>query len=621
MIPAGGSSSSGEPPAAPQEEPPAAPQEAQADQGKTITQIIFEQLADMVELRYGSKVMLLWNGVGTQECQASLKEIGQVVEDCLQRLRVDFGADLYMTLESMDVRAWAGATGPRQLALRAKARQLCEALGVTFTWETWRDAIRSVERLRRKSPDPENMDNRILWTHALSASRDEDSINIYTPLVTFFASITDGTGSIERYLGSHASFLEHHQGGPDNHMAEVCLEIAKEGPAREDLLFHKDLDCQGVLLLTPWSRKCCQLWRGLHGRRFACYKERKDKGKRHTEWRLKGSMKAVGLMQEQATKALVQMAASDHAVGENASPRRKTLLGVDRDQLMQHQSRREIAAPTKALKNFRKTTNDRKNTKEKSSCWPGFGSQPPLMRKKQGATSPTMVGTSTKTPVASQGSKVGRFAMLVAKRKAEVDKRQLLSSKRPCAENSRATNVVVKSHTELYTTFLDSKALLAWLPAIALGLPTATEKDSATAASQGHQHVPGIQTAAKLHFTTEFCRKHPKLLNVFRQLIAKQSSRWTQTSIAEPNCTVISSLKECQAFLRKVRTLPQAAGVHASFLTESSQKAVRKLSRYGRPPSTTPRGRPAISKIEVASSAASSARPSWVRRPAIAQAE
>ena len=207
--------------------------------------------------------------------------------------------------------------------------------------------------------------------------------------------------------------------------------------------------------------------------------------------------------------------------------------------------------------------------------------------------------------------------MLVAKRKAEVDKRQLLSSKRPCAENSRATNVVVKSHTELYTTSLDSKALLAWLPAIALGLPTATEKDSATAASQGQQHVPGIQTAAKLHFPTEFCRKHPKLLKVFRQLIAKQSSRWTETSTAQPNCTVISSLKECQAFLRKVRTFPQAAGVHASFLHQSSQMAVKKLSRYGRQLSRKPRGRPAIPKGE----AASSARPSWVRRPAIAQGE
>ena len=211
--------------------------------------------------------------------------------------------------------------------------------------------------------------------------------------------------------------------------------------------------------------------------------------------------------------------------------------------------------------------------------------------------------------------------MLVAKRKAEVDKTQLLSSKRPCAESSRATNVVVKSQTELYTNFLDSKVLLAWLPAIALGLPTATEKDSATAASQGQQHVPGIQTAAKLHFPTQFCTKHPKLLKVFRQLIAKQSSRWTETSIAEPNCTVISCLKECQAFLRKVRTFPQAAGVHASFLPESSQMAVQKLSRYGRPPSMTPRGRPALPKSGVASSAASSARPSWVRRPAIAQGE
>ncbi len=99
-----------------------------------------------------------------------------------------------------------------------------------------------------------------------------------------------------------------------------------------------------MLLVKDWSRRCAQLWRSLHGRRFACYKERKDKGKRHTGWRLQGSMKAVSIMQDKATIALVRMAAADQEAGQVAAPR-QTLVGVDRDKMMRRVSKRVVAAP------------------------------------------------------------------------------------------------------------------------------------------------------------------------------------------------------------------------------------------------------------------------------------
>ena len=233
MVPAGSSGS----------EPPAASQEA--GDAKTLTEIVMEQLEDMAELRYGSKTVVLWNGTKRKEVEASLQEIGQIVEDCLQRLHVDFsGADLYMSLEAMDINSWTDATGSRQLALRSKARQLCNALGVAYTWDSWKEAIRQVERMRRRRSDAKDVDNRVLWVNALSASRGQTdhSINTYAPVIDFFASVTDGSGSIERYLGCHAAFLAHHQGGPDNDMAAVCVEVAREGPAEERSLFRKDPD-------------------------------------------------------------------------------------------------------------------------------------------------------------------------------------------------------------------------------------------------------------------------------------------------------------------------------------------------------------------------------------------
>jgi hypothetical protein len=180
--------------------------------------------------------------------------------------------------------------------------------------------------------------------------------------------------------------LEHHVGAPDSDMSEVCLEVAREGPRTEEEIFTKDRQRPGVLLFTDWSRRCAQLWRGLHGRRFACYKERVDKGKRHTGLRWHGSMKAVARMQESATKALVKMAREDdvaRAAEEGERPR-PTVVGIERGKLMRRAQMREVAAPTKALLNFRKTTATRKDMKSKASTWAGFGKRPPHLRRKQG---------------------------------------------------------------------------------------------------------------------------------------------------------------------------------------------------------------------------------------------
>ena len=64
-----------------------------------------------MEIRYGTSLKVLWNQVSKSECAESLREIGQIVEDTLQRLHVDFGDhDLYMAFEAMHVCSWRGAS-------------------------------------------------------------------------------------------------------------------------------------------------------------------------------------------------------------------------------------------------------------------------------------------------------------------------------------------------------------------------------------------------------------------------------------------------------------------------------------------------------------------------------
>ena len=582
---------------------PAATQEARQPERKTLTQIVFEQLDNMVELQYSTKSLVLWNGASRRECEASMQEIGQIVEDCLDRLRVDFGGnDLYMALEAMDITAWSGATGPRGTALRGKARTLCSALGVPYTWETWRETIRFVERLRRQSTEQQPLDSRRLWCMALAASRggsQEKNVHTYAPLITFFASITDGTGSVERFLGTHAAFLNHHVGGPDHEMAAICVEVAREGPTSENEICAKESDRPEVLLLTEWSRRCCQLWASLHGRRFACYKQRKDKGRTKTRWRFAGSMKAVGVMQAEATKALLGMADADAlAASRGEPPERMTLVGVERSKVMRHARKRDIAPPTKQLLRFRQTTAQRADAKRQVECWPGFGPKAPQMRRKSGAVTANMVGAPRNQNVPSKrrwGHKVRLGFAMAATGKRKAKDTPAPPAKRPSVAPQRKESkklVPVSSATELYTNNnMESKSLMLWATAIALGKETYVLDDS----SSHTKHLPAIENGAKLHFTQEFCRKHREMIKLFRRFIAHPGSKWAEVPITAPNCTVISGFQECQAFLRRARTLEPKAGVQASFVT-ATPKALQgqRVSRFGRPVPAATQGQKAV---------------------------
>ena len=557
-------------------------------EAKMLTQIVFEQLEDIVELRYGSKVHVLWNGGSKKTCQESMRQIGQVVDDCLQRLRADFAEkDLYMALEAMDMRAWAGATGPKLLSLREKARRLCSAAGLTYSWETWRGAIRFVERERRRRPDANVVDNRAVWAAAFAASQGQDPSPLagFRPLVAFYISLTDGTGNIERFLGTHACFLAHHVGGPDAEMSEVCLEIAKEGPKIEEELFAKDAQKPGVLLLTDFSRRCAQLWRALHGRRFGCYKERTDKGKRHTGLRLHGSMKAVALMQQRATRNLVTIAQADEAAlaSSRGVPPRQTLVGIERKKLMRRVREGEVAPPSKKLLSFRRTTAQRKQMKG-LGVWLGFGPKAPALRSKLGETaSVSMVGIPTKTSVQSP---VARDIRSRIARIAFPARRNAFAAEPSPQKRSRVEPAAMAtcSQHELYTQDLDSNALLKGLSIIVFSLQASSDVASQTrpAASQGavvltsaasrsqtSQHVPAILNAAKLHFTTDFCRKHQAIVRKCREAIKRTDSKWQESSVTSSGVWVLENLRAFQSFLRSVRRLRPAAGVHATFLDSS----------------------------------------------------
>ena len=124
------------------------------------------------------------------------------------------------------------------------------------------------------------------------------------PLVRSYLSLVDTTGDVERGLGTHADFVQHHRGAHEGGCcwSEICFLLKTYGPQREGALFEQGP--QGELLLTDYSRVCCRLWLALHGRRFACHKRHKHDDTQKTGWRLRGSAKAVKLLQHDALDAL-----------------------------------------------------------------------------------------------------------------------------------------------------------------------------------------------------------------------------------------------------------------------------------------------------------------------------
>ena len=528
----------------------------------TLTSVVCDQLEDMVEYRYGPHSHVLFRRCDRHKVQESLASQASVVEDCLDRMRADFAnQDLYMCFGAMDLRSWQALKKGAEsdaLALREKARRLCEALGATYTWETWKAALRFLNRQYRRREDAATVDNRVLWAAALRAPPlhhgGSHPLLPFQKVVEVYVALTDGTGSVERSLGAHACFLDHHQGSADTFMSEVCLEICRDGPSEEPDLF-KRVD-GGHLWLNGFSRRCAELWRAHVGRRFACYKERSDKGKRQTGWRLRGSAKAVELSHAEGTRSLATLARADGAAPDaSLGDSRQTLVGVSRGRVVCAMRRREAPPATKLLTKFRKTTANRKSAKAKSGTWMGLDSTKPKLLKEAGATTGmTMIAAP---PPAAPGPRPLAQIMWRGRRRSAVGAAAAPAPKRRRHETG--------TQQELYQEKLDGQQLMTWTEAILLGGETRSQPGRGKHLSSS-AHDAAIHRAGKVYFEPTVVRKYPRLVKCFRAAVQRRDSKWQEVHTSGGGSHCIGSLEDCQAVLRKVRRLKEVAGVHASFL-------------------------------------------------------
>ena len=267
---------------------------------KTITQIAMEQCNDMMKVDVCGKTMMLWGKTSREDALAAMSEMKGVVRDMIGRLDVDFCENsLYLCLECFDLESWQAerqsATGRERL--HRKSRLLCEVFRVVWTPSLWSLAVEVAMKQRRLFGDSQKPlhANRAAWAMALAeslASAPPQGVIVgefpagvdgaacvavvgFQTAISFYLSVRDGTPDVEQ-LFARLKEIGHEHG--DLQYAEACLELIKEGPQREDEMFEQRPS--GPLLMTPFTRRCAELWQARWGKRFTVQKTRLDVGKR-----------------------------------------------------------------------------------------------------------------------------------------------------------------------------------------------------------------------------------------------------------------------------------------------------------------------------------------------------
>ena len=141
-------------------------------------------------------------------------------------------------------------------------------------------------------------------------------------LIFFYLSIKINTTTLERNLGELCRQLAAHTGRTAEDSGQLTaslLEVALDGPQREEELFERIDDSEGKSKLSPteFGRACARLWVEQFGRRFRYKYLGRTSQKKHAA--RPGSFKAVLLRREAATDKLAKMGKS-RASGESFVP-------------------------------------------------------------------------------------------------------------------------------------------------------------------------------------------------------------------------------------------------------------------------------------------------------------
>jgi hypothetical protein len=297
----------------------------------TLTGIVLSQVDDDPVFHYGNKTKCLWYRGALAKVEEVMKRMHVVVDTMMERVDAELHeSDLLLTLSAFDLGEeypedhrvrWMQKLGK---ALRLDRKTLVEEFLMVLP--SSKECYSARKEADKKAPDNREAMARWLDPVLVHQCFPGVELKVLPATIRFYVAMEDGTPNVERSLGRLEDVLEKHCGPLEDGgvTAAHCLELNVDGPRTESEIAVR-LDPSAPLALTDFGRECAQLWVEEHGRRFACYKKRKDvnscKGVKA------GSDRAVVEGRRAAADALVQKA------GEESTGAELTIVGCPRDKV------------------------------------------------------------------------------------------------------------------------------------------------------------------------------------------------------------------------------------------------------------------------------------------------
>eukprot|EP00435_Cladocopium_sp_Y103_P033050 s3667_g8.t1 len=238
-----------------------------------------------------------------------MTEMQQVVRLMLDRLEVDLATDeVAVSMCAFQVLPWLDRSKENMLrkhvAVLAKVFKMTRDVSKDFA-----HAAKTLANLVQTCKMQQiNVTHKVAWSWVLVPQWRSKFLSKFVELpkdlemlIVFFLSIKMNTTTLERNLGELCRQLAAHggHGAEDGSLAASLLEVALDGPQREEDLFERiETDGESRLSPTEFGRSCARLWVLHFGRRFR-YKYVGTSSRKKQAVR-PGSFKAVLLQRDAA---------------------------------------------------------------------------------------------------------------------------------------------------------------------------------------------------------------------------------------------------------------------------------------------------------------------------------